>query len=147
MKQSIRPAVFAGALFWLSMVMNIPASGDWINPPPEELAEQSDLVVVGEFIGRDRLRLSADGRELIVGAIRVESVFKGDPERTIVLLMLPPPRPGGLVSSADVVIEDGQRGLWYLRLREDGLYTADEPYRFIAMEYAEAQIDVLQAMR
>jgi hypothetical protein len=129
------------------VVINMPASADWINPPMEELYEQSQLVVVGEFVGRDTLRSAGSDDELVVGAIKVDSILKGDEEKAIVLMKLPAPRPGGLVSSADIVIEDGQRGLWYLNARDDGLFVLAGPWCFVDMQYADEHIQALSSMR
>ncbi len=147
MRQAVRNKSLAWPLFWACATVNMPASADWINPPKEELYEQSQLVVLGEFIGRDAVRSVGNEDDVIVGAIRVESVFKGDEQRAVVLLKLPASRPGGLVSSADVVIKDGQRGLWYLNSRDDGLFIVAHPWCFVDMDYAEEHIGALKAMR
>ena len=129
---------------WFILAIGMSASADWVNPPHEQLAEQSDLVLLGEFIGRERVAgLLNEDSVSIVGVIRVESLFKGEAKR-IVLLLLPPDRPNGLISSADVRIEDGQRGLWYLRKKTEGLYTLDKPYRFLNMDVAEPRIRELK---
>lgn len=147
MTQALRGKFFAWSLFWAWATISMPASADWINPPKEELYEKSQLIVVGEFIGRDAVRSVGDEDDAIVGAIRVESVFKGDEKRTIVLVKLPAPRPGGLVSSADLVIEDGQRGLWYLSSRDDGLFIVPQPWCFVDMKYADEHIQALSSRR
>ena len=122
-------------------MISMSVSADCINPPHETLVEQTDLVVLGEFIGRDDIHLNAD-TPTTVGVIRVEHVFKG-PKKSIVLLMLLPKRPNGLVSSADVVINDGQHGLWYLKKTAKGLYMVERPYHFLSMDAAEPRIRAL----
>ena len=130
-----------------TIVMSMDSSADWIYLTPEQLAEQSDVILVGELIGRDRVRLSDDGPVLNVGVIRVEEVVKGGTQRSVVLLMLAPSRPDGLVASTDVFFQDGQRGLWYLRARGEGLYVADRPDRFVPMDAAGSRIRTLKDLR
>lgn len=127
----------------LILVISLSASADWINPPHESLVEQSDLILLGEFIGREKIHLLNTDSPTIVGVIRVESIFKGA-SQNIVLLMLPPARPHGLVSSADVVIDDGQRGLWYLKKKAEGLYIVEYPYHFLSMKAAGQRIRILK---
>lgn len=76
--------------------------------------------------------------------MRVESVLQGEYYDEIVLKLLEP-RPGGLVSSADVVIETGQEGLWYLQETDGAMYVMAQPYRFLNAKYAEPQIRALIA--
>jgi hypothetical protein len=135
------------ALFLVALMTSMQAAGDFAYLSPEDLARQSDLIVVGEFIGRDRVQFSAAGPVLDVGVVRVESVLKGDAGRSIVLLTLPPIRPRGLVGSAEVAPTQGQRGLWYFTRKSDGLYTIDRPDRFVAMADAAARIRALRQAR
>src|SRR5262245_12497229 len=87
-------------------------SGDYRYLSPEDLAQQSELMVVGEFLGRDRVQPAAGAAPIDVGVIRIQSVLKGDRSLTVAFLDLPPLRPGGVVASADIPIKTGQQGLW-----------------------------------
>ncbi len=147
MGTSTRCRVYAGTLWWLLMVMSLSAAADWAQLSPEELASQSVLIVVGECLGQERVQLTADGPVINLGVLRVESVLKGDAGRTMALLLLPPSRPGGLVSSTDVFVKKGQRGLWYLKHKSEGLYQVDRPDRFVAMDAAESRIRAWQGAR
>jgi hypothetical protein len=90
MRLAFRGKFLAWPLFWAWMAIIMPVSADWVNPPKEELYEQSQIVVVGKFIGRDVVRSVGREGELVVGTISVESVLKGDEWRTIVVMELPP---------------------------------------------------------
>ncbi len=114
---------------------------DWIQPPYEDLAGQSDLVIFGKCIEQKQLYI-AGGKPVDVAIVRVESLLQGEYQREIVL-KLPDPRPGGMVSSADVVIETGQEGLWYLQKTDGGMYIMAQPYRFLDVKYAEPHIRAL----
>jgi hypothetical protein len=131
----------------LILAMALPMQADWTQLSPEELAKQSDLIVVGEFLGSEPVRLSPQLPLQNIGSIRVDQVLKGDASRKVALLLLPMPRPNGLVSSADIRVEKGQRGLWYLKLRAEGLYVVDHPDRFLAMTAAEPRIRAWKAKR
>jgi hypothetical protein len=119
------------------------ASGDWTYLSAEELAAQSDFILVGEFLGRDNVRLAADGSPLNIGVIRADTVLKGSAGAAYALVLLPPARAGGLVASTDIRLEKGQRGLWYLKKTNEGLYVIDRPDRFLPMAAAAARIHAL----
>jgi hypothetical protein len=121
--------------------VSIAASADWPHLTPEELARQSELIVVGEYLGQDLVRL--EGNAINIGVVRVDSVLKGEGAQAVVLLQLPH-RPKGLVASTDVPLQKGQRGLWYLRKKSEGLYLVDRPDRFVAMEAAGPRIRSLK---
>ncbi len=108
-----------------------------------ELIEQSGLIVVGELIGRASIGAAQQDGTQVLGVIRVEETFKGEQGVAIVFLALP----GRFMHSADFSYDDGQRGLWYLRLRhadEAGIYVADHPQRFVPMDAAG---DLIAALR
>lgn len=133
------PLKHAFTLFFFALsLMPFTVEADWMQPPHEELAAQSDLVVFGKCTEQKQLDV-AGGKPVAVAIVRVESLLQGDYQGEIVL-KLPLPRPGGLVSSADVVIETGQEGLWYLQETDGGMYVMSQPYRFLNAKYAEPQI-------
>ena len=111
----------------------------------EELIEQSEFIVVGELIGRATVNLEPSRAPLVLGVIRVEEALKGEPGVTLLLLALPGRGLPGL--STDLQYPDGQRGLWFLRLRnpgEQGIYAADHPQRFLPIGEAGEQIEALK---
>ena len=107
----------------------------------EELVEQSELIVVGELIGRSSVGAAPDARML--GVIRIDDTLKGEASATVAFLALPARMT--LMKSDDIIHSDGQRGLWYLRESEEhGVYLADHPQRFVPMDQASEQIDTLR---
>ena len=124
----------------LALTMTMSAEADWAALTPEELEKQSELIVAGEFLGSERVKLTPESPVQNLGTIRVDTVLKGDAARKFALLLLPMPRPNGLVASADIRIEKGQRGLWYLKLKSEGVYQVDHPNRFVPQPAAEARI-------
>lgn len=118
-------------LLFISLAAILPvASADWVLPEHGALVAASDIVLTGSYIGA-RQRCDS-GRE--VGILSVERLYKGAEVGHTIQLRLPPERPGGLVSSGDMLLVRGQRGLWYLNRGDDGLYYLDAPYRFIPRE-------------
>lgn len=114
----------------LGLGMRSPAQADFAYLSPTDMAALSDLVVIGAFVGRDAVMIGPT--PWIVGVIRIERVVQGESTGGVALLLLPPPRPGGMVASTDLRIESGQRGLWYLQRTADGFYRMDRPDRFVA---------------
>jgi hypothetical protein len=136
--------MFAGPCLALALLLSGVAMGDWAYLSPEEMAEQSDLIVLGECIGLERVASASDGSTRNIGVLRVDRVLRGQAPTPTVRLLLPPDRPHGLVASADVSVVKGQRGLWYLRGRGGQLYFIDRPDRFVAMDEAQPRIDALR---
>ncbi len=117
----------------------------WAEIPIHDLADKSELVLVGELIGQTEVILAPSHKKLMIGVIRVEEILKGDKKRTVALIALP--HPGGLIKSDDIFYKNGQRGLWCLRLRnkeEAGIFLADHPGRFIPMEHALNKIEEIR---
>lgn len=113
----------------------------------EELVEQSGLIVVGELIGRSQVSLATQERPQLLGVIRVEEVLKGARATSVAFLALPG---GKIMVSTDLSYTDGQRGLWYLRLRDanvEGVYVADHPQKFVPIEKADEQVAALRALK
>ncbi len=137
----------AFALLLSLVLMGMQASGDYSYLSPEELAKQSDLIVTGEFLGSNAIQPSNAASPLQLGTIRVESVLKGQSGLSVVYLNLPTPRPNGLVGSADILLKPGQKGLWYLKRKSEGLYVIDHPSRFVDMAAAGPRIQALKSAR
>lgn len=128
----------------LAMLTSSLALGDWAQLSPEQFAQQSDLIVLGQCVGLDRLQVGESSPALNIGVIQVESVLKGDSTRTVALLQLPPTRPKGLVASGDISVKQGQRGLWYLKKLGEGLYKLYHPDGFVPLDAAAPQIQALR---
>lgn len=117
----------------------------WSQLTGEELFERSDLIVTGTLVGKTRFRSGTT--ELTVGVIKVQETFKGVPAEVALLIL---PTAGQPVASDALPRATGDRGLWYLRLRnpaETGLYVADHPQRFVPAAEAEGAIRELRKLR
>ena len=100
----------------------------WAKMSDAELIAQSDLIVVGEWVGQSAISLHGTARSL--GAVAVSEVLKGDPRQTLALISLP--ASDAPVASDRVVFKRGDKGLWLLRRADaPGLYLADHPQRFV----------------
>lgn len=133
-------------LFWGSIILVVTMNtsyADWATITPEQLQQQSDLIVVGEMIGETTLQDSENKTPVRLGVIQVSETLKGNPTE-IVLLKMPAYGPGIVRSSTDVNFTKGQRGLWYLQAGEHGYYFASRPDRFLAMEQASERIETLR---
>ena len=125
------------------------AAGDtyamWARLTDKELIAKSDVIVLAELVGQTKMKLASEGPVLLLGVLRVEEIFKGDPEETAVLLLLPSPEAPR--ASTDILYRKGQRGLWFLRVRkpgEMGLYLADHPQRFLSTPEAADRIEAFR---
>jgi hypothetical protein len=114
------------------------ATADWVYPSHEELAQQSDLVFLGKCVDIKQIE-NTDGITRYVAIIRIEAVLQGAANGEV-LLRISDPSPISMRSSADVVVEAGQRGLWYLQNAGDGQFTMEQPYRFMDITYFEENI-------
>ncbi len=118
----------------------------WARLTDAELIAKSDVIVMAELIGQTRVTLPPAQAPVSLGVLQVEEVLKGDPHRSLLLLVLPSPK--GPQSSSDIFYRKGQRGLWFLRPRKAGavgLYLADHPQRFLSMSTKHA--DQIEAFR
>ncbi|MFL4469745.1 hypothetical protein ACERZ8_07640 [Tateyamaria armeniaca] len=117
---------------------------DWEYRTPAEVAAQADLIVSGVLTGRVSEEIAGSGNLQNIGTVSIDKVFKGTADGDTVAVILAPTRPGGLVSSADVLIADGQAGLWYLQATERaGLFAVKRPDQFVPADEAAEQIKAL----
>lgn len=105
----------------------------WVQMTEAELIRGSNLIVVGEWLGQAPLHLSKDRAAVAVSVIVVHQVLKGPQGTDIVFVAgLAARQP---VSSTDLHVERGDRGIWFLRLRDPldpaGPYVVDHPQRFL----------------
>ena len=140
--RSIARAALLGVLALSSAVQ-----ADWATITPQELARSAEIIVTGEYLGQqNQVQLPGAAQKLNIGVVRVEQWFKapkvdGDANNSlppVVLVVAPLPRANGAVSSVDVPLKTGQRGLWYLRKQGEGLYRVDRPDRFVNADSAAA---------
>lgn len=135
------------AVLFLLYTMIGSAGAMFVELSEAELIKQSGMIVVGELIGRAVVGGAEKQDAKVLGVIRVEETLKGDTGAAIVFLALPGHK---FMHSAQLTHNDGQRGLWYLRLQnadEAGIYVADHPQRFVPLDNASAQIEALRSLQ
>ena len=142
-----RSLIFPGLLFMGMLglaAFPLETLAMWARLTDSELVQQSDAIVIGEIIGQTELALAQPAVKLTLAVIRVNEVLKGDKRATVVLLELPS---GEVRSSSDISYRKGQSGVWFLRLRSKtdlGVYRADHPQRFQAIDQAASLIKKLR---
>lgn len=137
----------AALLVLLVAVGSETGSAMWARMTDSELIQRSDLIVVGEWIGEAQIAIPAQQLKLDVGVVAVKEVLKGDKRQTVALVAVPGRE--RLVSSSDIVYRQGQRGMWFLRLRsagEAGIYLADDPQRFLPDDKAAKEIEAFRKL-
>ena len=113
-------------------IVSFDAQAFWQQMSAKELYEQSELIVIAELIGHTNIKLSPDNTPLRLGILRVEDTLKSESHHAFLLLVLPSPLEPRV--STDIFHQMGQRGLWYLRVHDSGLYMADHPQRFVEFQ-------------
>ncbi|MGH8613455.1 MAG: hypothetical protein ACREYF_15920 [Gammaproteobacteria bacterium] len=110
-----------------------------------ELVEESELVVIADFIGQTEIEFGKANVKLTVGVLRVNEVLKGRRDLSVVLLELPPreaPR-----SSSDIFYRIGASGIWFLRAHsshDEGIYSANHPQRFLSEDHAQDKVEAFR---
>lgn len=115
----------------------------WEELSQDKLVTTSDLIIVGEIIGKADVSFSMEQPPVRLGVLRVDEVLKDGKEHGVVLLALP----SASRSSTDLTYKQGDRGLWFLRTGPPGtagLYVADHPQRFMSAERAGEEIELLR---
>ncbi len=138
-------AVVAGFLIPSLVAIATSADAMFVRLSEAELMAQSDVIIVGELIGHTEAAMTPGQPPAYLGVLRVEEVLKGAPGVDTLLLALP--RPHRFARSTDLHYQPGQRGLWYLRVRDprqQGIYAADHPQRFVPMAKAANQLRFLR---
>jgi hypothetical protein len=109
------------------------ASASWAKLSSEALIEQTNVAVVGEFIGTTRISSQEVGKELIVGVIKIESVLVGSIQDDLLLIVIR--KAGYPLSSSIINFNKGEKGLWLLKQYSSAnslLYSVNHPQQFIA---------------
>ncbi len=119
----------------------------WAAMTDEELIRQSDLVVMGEWLGQGPVKWSPTAAPTELGVIRVREALKpaaGVQPLAFVAL----PRPTGLLSGSDLNFKPGDHGLWLLRALPGmaGLHAVDHPQRFVPLATGAAKISELRRL-
>lgn len=145
MKLTKRFVILASVVAVLVSSLGV-ADAMWVKLSDAELIDGSDIIVSAELIGQTQFRVAPDQPKLTVGVLRVDEVLKGDAGISVALLVLP--SPNAPRSSTDLVYRKGQKGLWFLHVRDQkdsGLHRADHPQRFVPLEQS-AQIDAFKRL-
>lgn len=118
--------------------------GSWIKLSPKQLVTQSNLAVIGEYIGTTRIKSFPAGNELIVGVIKVNNILKGSVQDELILIAIRNAK--GALMASTTSFKKGQKGLWLLtQYSPDNavLYSANHPQQFIP----SSNIDAMSVMK
>lgn len=119
----------------------------WAQMSDEELVANSQLIVIGEWLGQSQVVLEAGANVQGIGVIVVSEVLKGSLDSGFTLVQRP--ATGGLRSSSDLNFERGQIGLWLLRAKPggtQGIFLADHPQRFVSAGKDATRIAALKRL-
>jgi len=115
----------------------------WAKMSYTELIEKSAVILLGEMIGQNEVILPADQSHRCIGVLKVEEILKGDKDQTVIFLQMP----CKVLKSDDIIYKQGQKGVWFLRLRsngEQGIYMADNPQRFVPSKKAKKDLTAIR---
>lgn len=133
--------------FLLLLLIMTSSQADWATITPEELEQQSDLIIVGELIDEKIIHHPSIDSEIKVGVIKRDETLKGKNQSETILLRLPLLKAGMVLSSSDVTFTIGQTGLWYLEEIGTDLFIADRPDRFVPQDLATDLISNLRCQK
>ena len=122
------------------------AQAMWARMTDAELVAESALIVLGR-VAEMRVGEGPDTAPRTVGVLAIEAVVKGAPDMVEVLIAVP--QPGAPLSSTDLVIREGQDGLWVLRAIDgdgDATHAADHPQRFVPRPEAASRVEELRSL-
>lgn len=112
------------------------ASAVWVKIDDCELIKESDVIIQGEFLGTTEL-ISPENTVIInPGVIHAHKTFKG---QTLDIVLIEQPKLSGPINSADIVFQKGQIGIWFLKLKNNALfsiYSATTPQHFWTQDKA-----------
>jgi hypothetical protein len=126
------------------MIAN-PAHAAWAGMTDQELINQSDLIVKATFIGKTIVKFHGLPKKSLLGVLKVEHVYKGDPADVVLLSF--PLRPPNVSVSTDILHKVGQNGLWFLRSYDEseGIYLADHPQRIWSLDQQAKLMQLLSS--
>lgn len=110
-----------------------------------ELIARSQVIVKGRYLGQIRVDFEW-GKSVLVGAIEVESVLKGDAGLKVVYCKAK--EANNRLNSEDIAYKEGQAGLWLLAAipEKPGLHEANHPQRFVPEGDSELIHDLEKAL-
>ncbi len=121
-------------LLGISLIVVKPVHATWAGMTDQELVNQSEVIVKATFIGKATVRFPETQKPRLLGVLKVEHIYKGEPV-DVVLLDLPLRSPNVSVST-DIRHTVGQRGFWFLRSSpaSEGIFLADHPQRIWSLD-------------
>ncbi len=134
--------ILSGLLCWLLMMNS--SQADWAAISAEELANSSDLIVVGEMIEVNVAPAPEGDHKVSLGVIQIKEVLKGEHQSETLLLRMPYIGEGVELSSSDIIFTVGQNGLWYLQNVGNDHYFVNRPDRFVKLNRATDRIKELR---
>lgn len=116
-------------LFSFALVFVNPVHAAWAGMTEQELINQSEVIVKATLIGKTIVKFPGISKPSLLGALKVDHVYKGKSQNVILLSL--PLRPPNVSVSTDILHTVGQNGIWLLKLSEgaEGIYLADHPQR------------------
>lgn len=126
-----------------ALIVANPAHAAWAGMTDQELIKQSDVIIKASFIGKTIVKFPGIPKKRLLGILKIEHVYKGDPA-DVVLLSLPL-RPSNVSVSTDISHAVGKNGLWFLRLHDEseGIYLTDHPQRFWSLDQQAKLLQLL----
>lgn len=104
----------------------------WVKLSPEELIEQTQVAVIGEFIGTTRIVTDVKDESLIVGIIKVKELLGRSVQDDFLLFAIR--YEGAPLISTTISFNKGQKGLWLLKQHSPNntvLFSVSHPQQFI----------------
>ena len=96
-----------------------------------ELVNTADIIISGRYMGEEGICFPGSDREVRVGVIVVDQVYRGETQRSRLYFPLPP---AGLSRSDAIALAVGRQGIWFLVSVEaaENLYWFNHPQRLLS---------------
>jgi hypothetical protein len=117
---------------FLSLLTPSIAFASWVKLSPKELVEQTQVAVIGEFLGTTRIATSMKGKSLVVGIIKVKDDLGISVQYDFLLIAIR--YVSAPLISTNIDFKKGQKGLWLLKQHSPDnalLYSASHPQQFV----------------
>jgi len=119
----------------------------WINSDEVNLINSSSLIVVATYTGQATFSMSSnDTSPVTFGVLVISKIIKGNLSTKLAFIRVP--NPGQIRKSDDLIYENGQTGLWFLRtdVAYPGIYLVDHPQRFVPKEQQKQKITAVKRL-
>ena len=124
-------ALFNRIIVILLLFFTSNVSAMWVKLSDCDLIDKSVVIVLAEFTGSTRIKLSKNTQPIELGVLQISQVFKGDNRLDTVLIEQP--NPSAPRSSDDIFFTKGQKGIWFLTEGKNtisGIYSANGYQRY-----------------